>query len=158
MGRAWTHRGTGVFDGDVLSEELSAIAKDWDGSDATTPDLLPRLVFELGCASWDAVVLAVMRLLGPGVLAARPMLWRYRCMVPHFKAGSANVVDNWRQLEVQSQFGLLQQAVLYGRVEVRVRSFLTPGQSGYVRDVADAQLLLLELAAASEASSRPMWC
>jgi hypothetical protein len=157
-GRSWSNRGRGVFDWDVDATEVSAIIRSWDRSDATTPDLVPRAVFKLGCAPLDGAVLQLMRLLGPGVLALKPMVWRYRCMVPIYKKGPVSEVGSWRQLEVQTQLGLLQEGIIFCRVKLHVRRYICVGQSGYVRDVGDAHLLVHELAASAEQGGRSLWC
>ena len=67
-------------------------------------------------------------------------------MVLH-KAGDVGNVDNWRQLEVPSQLGLLQESVLATRAKGPVRAHLSQGQSGYIRDVSDPQMVLHEISA-----------
>ena len=96
LGRSWANRGKGFADGDVGAAEVAWIVKEWDKSDATTPDLVPRAVLKLKCVELDAVVVVLMRLLGPGALATRPYLWRFRCMVPEYKRGPLSDVDSWR--------------------------------------------------------------
>ena len=58
---------------------------------------------------------------------------------------------------VKSQMGLLQEGVIFHRVAPKVRATVTPGQSGYSRDVADAQLLLHELMAERKGLGLPLW-
>ena len=56
-----------------------------------------------------------------------------------------------------TQLGLFQEGILFGRLKEPIRSYLTPGQSGYVRDVSDAHLLLHELQASVIGSGRCLW-
>eukprot|EP00439_Symbiodinium_sp_Y106_P079698 s436_g18.t1 len=97
-----------------------------------------------------------MMLLGPGCLAIKPDLWRRTLVVPKHKQGLVISPDNWRFLEVRPQMGLLQEAVLINRIKPCCLQGIEPGQSGYVGDVSDAQLLLHELTAARRASGLPI--
>ena len=47
VGRAWATRGSGEFDQDILQDEVAKITSEWDVSDATTPDLIPRCAYKL---------------------------------------------------------------------------------------------------------------
>ena len=78
-------------------------------------------------------------------------------MVPTFKRGDPALHDSWRQLEVGTQFGLLQECIVFGRTRAVVRAYLSPYQSGYVRDVADAHLVLHEFLAEVVHSGRCAW-
>ena len=53
--------------------------------------------------------------------------------------------DSWRLIEVREQLALLQEGVVSQRLRGPLRVSVPPGQSGYVRDVADAHLLLHEV-------------
>ena len=154
--RAWANRGHGVFDAPVLQSEVSLIMGKWAKSFATTPDLVPRTAFTTCNQEWDVCCFLLLRLLGPGCLAIKPDLWRRTLVVPKHKQGLIISPDNWRFLEVRSQMGLLQEAVLINRIKPCLLQNLEPGQSGYVRDVSDAQLLLHDLTAARRASGLPI--
>ncbi|CAE7247873.1 unnamed protein product [Symbiodinium sp. CCMP2592] len=146
--RAWANRGRGAYDAPVLQSEVSVVMDKWSKSLATTPDLIPRTAFLLRNREWDAC--------WPGCLAFKPDLWRRTLVVPKHKQGLVISPDNWRFLEVRSQMGLLQEAVLINRIKPCLLRGIEPGQSGYVRDVSDAQLVLHELTAARRASGLPI--
>ena len=157
LGRAWASRGRGWFDWDVTQDEVQGAVASWDKSNATTPDLVPRCVFKLGSAVWDQVVWLLMRLVGPGILALRPRVWRIRCMVPVFKKGDAVLIDSWRLIEVETQMGLLQELLIFNRAVHCVRAYLSSFQSGYIRDVGDAHLVLHEVLSAVISDDRCAW-
>ena len=157
VGHAWVHRGSGQHDADVLESEALAGMHGWDSSDALTPDLIPRCVFHLRHRMFDSIVWLAMSITGPGGLALRPLSWRKRCMVPLFKCGEVFDVDSWRLLEVPVQMGLLQETVLANRVRPRMLQHLYPGQSGFLRDVSDPQLVLHEVLAVVRESLRSAW-
>jgi len=79
-------------------------------------------------------------------------------MVPAFKRGDPLNVDNWRQIEVMVQLGLLQEGLLSKRLAIHVRLCISPGQSRYSRDVGDAQLLLGGVLAILQTQKRSAWC
>ena len=135
---------------------MCVVIDKWDKSLATTPDLIPRIAFLLRNREWDVCCLFLLRLLGPGCLAIKPDLWRRTLVVPKHKQGLVISPDNWRFLEVRPQMGLLQEAVLINRIKPCCLQGIEPGQSGCVRDVSDAQLLLHELTAARRASGLPI--
>ena len=72
------------------------------------------------------------------------------------QAGMLDEIESFRLIMVKSQLGLLQEGVLFIRLRDIVRIKITPGQSGYLRDVADAHLLLHELSAAAIQDGRPL--
>ena len=146
-GQAWTHRGEGLHDSQVAYDEVLARIKAWDQTYATTPDLLPRIVFKIAPKEWVRMVWLTMRLTGPGCLAIRPLLCRGSAAVPLHKKGDCSNNKSFRLIMVKCQLGLLQEGIVFARTSVQVRSSITPGQSGYMRDVADAHLLLHELVA-----------
>ena len=131
---------------------------EWSRSTATNPDLLPRSVMLMGVADFDSVIWLLQRLLGAGCLALRPHLWRTRIMCPKHKAGSLLNVDNWRQVEICLQLGLLQECLVVARFAEDVRNYILPCQSGYVRDVSDAHLVIHELCAEARGQHRALWC
>ena len=128
LGMAWSHRGEGHADADIQEQEITAILQDWDKSSATTPDLIPREAFKVNDWWWLKLLYLIQKLVGPGRLAVRPRLWRSRCMVPSYKRGPPSVYESWRLLEVCSQLGLLQEAVLFRRLREQVWGHLEPGQ------------------------------
>ena len=58
---------------------------------------------------------------------------------------------------IKSQLGLLQEGLIFGRLVGQIRNSITPGQSGYVRDVGDAHLLLQLIMAESIGLAKPCW-
>ena len=78
-------------------------------------------------------------------------------MVPLYKRGEIFLVESWRQLEVPSQLALIQESVLSNRVKTQVRAHLSRGQSGYVRDVGDPQLVLQAAMACIQETNRCAW-
>jgi hypothetical protein len=137
---------------------VTSLLQQWGASDASTPDLVPRAVLKMGHTAFDRVVWLSQAIVGPGCFAARPCLWRARLMCPKHKSGSLLLVDNWRQLEICSQFGLLQESLLVDRLKPVVRPYVEQCQSGYVRDVSDAHLLSHEMMASAMGQCRPIWC
>ena len=114
----------------------------WDASPAIPPDLLPRALFKMRHTGWDKLVTALMRLAGPGMLALRATLWRLAFLWPIYKKGSAGTMEAFRRIWVRSQMGLLQEGLFSLSCKAQIVGSLTRGQSGYIRDVADAHLLL----------------
>ena len=145
--RSWSKRGVGNWDFDVSEGEYMCIVCDWKPSDATTPDLIPRIAFKVENKGWDTYTWLCVRLAGPGILALRPMLWRETCMVPRHKRGPLFLFDSWRLLEIRAQVGLVQECILTHRVRSTLHANIIPGQSGYIRDASDAHLLLHEIIA-----------
>ena len=158
LGTAWKKRGSGLFDSLVDQSEVQRVLSEWDSSSATNPDFFPRSALKMGLDKCDRMVWLSQRLVGTGCLALRPCLWRARLMCPKYKGGLPLLADNWRQLEICSQFGLLQESIVVERVKPTVRPYVLQCQSGYVRDVADAHLLGHEFIAAALGQGRPLWC
>ena len=79
-------------------------------------------------------------------------------MNPKHKGGTVLDLDNWRQLEISSQFALLQECLVVSRLQSSVRTYMQPLQSGYVRDCSDAHLFIHELIAGAREQKRPAWC
>ena len=98
-----------------------------------------------------------MEVCGPAVLAVRPRLWRSSAAVPLLKKGPTTDRLSFRLIMVKAQMGLLQEGIIFRRLRYRVRASITPGQSGYVRDVGDAHLLLHECTAEAIGLNKPLW-
>ena len=156
-GRSWAHRGQGELDGPIVQNEVRGVLAGWPTTDATTPDLVPRLVLQLLWAPLDTVVWLLLLVTGPSFLAMRPRGWRSLCAVPLHKAGPPELGESFRLIMVKSQFGLLQESILCQRGKAKVQLSVLPGQSGYVRDVGDAHLLLHELASQAVFQGRALW-
>lgn len=118
-------------------------------SSAVTPDLLPRCLFGMCNGCCGEVVCRIQRLVGSGSLAVRPECRRYRRMVSLFKSGSRTAVNAWRQLEIGTQMGLLQEGVLATRARRHIWSRVSPGESGHWRDSGDSQFALSSSASAA---------
>ena len=116
LGRAWCHRGNGLDDWDVSECESRRVYGKWGYTNATTPDLIPRVVFSTGVAVWHRVVWRLMLLMGPTVFAHRPRLWRGAAAVPLFKAGLPSESQSYRLIMVKCQMGLLQEALVFERI------------------------------------------
>ena len=157
VGQAWQHKGMGTHDAPWSQQEMCVVQQSWHPSLATTPDLLPRILFQLGDHSWDALVWATMLLTAPDCLAIRPELWRSACAVPLHKKGSTDVYGNFRMIMVKCLFGLMQEGLFFQRLRSVIRANIRPGQSGYIRDVGDAHLLLHCTTAAFLHSRRTLW-
>ena len=142
LGNAWKHRGKGTHDYHVSLEESRKTYKDWDVTNATTPDLVPRCIFGTSIKEWHVVLWRLMDIAGPACLACRPKMWRGAAAVPLFKKGAITASESFRLIMIKSQMGLLQEGLLFNRLSSQVRSSITPGQSGYIRDVGHAHLLL----------------
>ncbi len=78
VGRHRTSRGHSKMDAPVSQPEVARVVADLGHSSATTPDLVPRVLFQLDDACWDRLVWLIQRILGPGALALRPKFWRGR--------------------------------------------------------------------------------
>jgi len=74
-------------------------------------------------------------------------MWRSAALVPQYKRGDPICIESWRLILVLSQFALLQEGLVAGRVREMIVDALEQGQSGYIRGVEDPQLLLHELCA-----------
>jgi hypothetical protein len=157
LGRAWSHRGQGLDDCDVSESECMRVYGKWWSTNATTPDLITRIVFRTGVVVWHKVVWRLMLLTGPTFFALRPRLWRGAAAVPLFKSGLPSENKSYRLIMVKCQMGLLQEALVFERIVAKVRATVTPGQSGYCRDVGDAHLLLHELMAEAIGLGKPLW-
>ena len=88
-----------------------------------------------------------MRLTGPGGLAIRPRSWRGSRAVTRHKAGPSDLGESFRLIVIKSQFGLLQEDLAFHRLRDCIRERVSQGQSGCIRDVGDAHLLLHEIMA-----------
>jgi hypothetical protein len=142
VGRALQQQGKLVSDEQVTAGLVRTIVDRWDKSSAVPPDLLPRIVFTMRHGAWDSLVLALIRLAGPAVLARRATLWRLALLWPIFKKGAGDAIESYRRIWIRSQMGLLQEGTFSLMCKPDIVAALTRGQSGYVRDVADAHLLL----------------
>ena len=143
--RSWSKRGKGSLDQTVTAVETQHVLQNWDRSRATTPDLIPRAAYTVMSKAWGDVCFLLVKLTGPGCLALKPDLWRRSLVVPKHKQGFLALASNWRFLEVRSQIALLHESVFINRLRPLLTNALVPGQSGYVRDVSDAHLLLHEV-------------
>ena len=149
LGTARAHRGDGPFDMPITQAECVQVVSEWGDTAATTPDLVPRVVLQLRHSLLDSVIFRLMKLLGPGGLALRPRLWRGANAVTRYKEGPPDEGESYRLIMVRAQLGLLQEGLLFQRLQGPLRDRITQGQSGYIRDVGDAHLLLHELTAAA---------
>ena len=80
VGNARRHIGEGPDDYPIAEPEIRHIISTWDASHATTPDLLTRAAFLSEPSEWSGASWSLQRLMGPGCLACRPFVWRWRCM------------------------------------------------------------------------------
>ena len=115
LGISWVNRGKGHRDCEVSNIEVSAVVAAWKTSAAIPVDLLVRAAFKCGCPWWDALVLALLQLTGPGGWALRPSLWKWVSLGTTLKGGDPSEMENWRLLFIRCQMGLLQEAVLANR-------------------------------------------
>ncbi len=157
LSRARSHTGFGPHDYPISSDECRRAYKAWDTTTATTPDLIPRCVFSTSLGVWHQVVWNLMDLAGPACLAVRPMAWRGAASVPLYKKGLPEEATSYRLIMVKSQLGLLQEDLVHARLSSQVKGSITAGQSGYIRDVGDAHLLLHECMAEAIAVHKPIW-
>ena len=120
------------------------------------PDLLPRALFSCNDESWDDAVWALQKWAGPSAAAYRPLLWRQTSLCPLHKKGNAAQIEIFRLLFVKAQMGLMQEALLTQRWLTKVRNYVLPCQSGFVRGTDDAWLLLHETCAEALSQRRPL--
>ena len=78
VANATVHIGKGPDDYPVTEPETRHVISTWDPSRATTPDLLTRAAFLADPSDWSCVCWSIQRLVGPGCLACRPAIWRWR--------------------------------------------------------------------------------
>ncbi|CAK0815216.1 unnamed protein product [Prorocentrum cordatum] len=149
--------GRGWADAPIVQQEVFRVVDNWDSSSATTPDLLPRVVFQLHLQVWDDTAWALQLLMGPGVLALRPRLRRARVLGTAYKRGPWIASSSFRLLCIVCQHGLLQEGLLFERLRVPLWRSLLDGQSGHVRDCGDAHLVLHEVVASRSATGLPTW-
>lgn len=156
---AWagSHIGRGSFDAPVLREEVTSAILCWKASEALPPDRLPRAAFRSHYEPWDAVVSKIIAITGPGHLAVRPRRWRRAALGTEFKKGSSRDIENFRFIFIRPQPSLLQETVVFNRLRSTVWGSLRPGQSGYIRDCADAHLVAHEIIAAAIHEGRCIW-
>ncbi|CAE7805313.1 unnamed protein product [Symbiodinium necroappetens] len=141
----------------VTEREVVDIRNAWSTSKGMPPDLLPRALFMANSVGWNSVVWALQRWTGPGGAAFRPSLWRQAALCPVHKAGPACLASSFRLIFVKVQLGLMQEALLTQRWLTATRRFIQPCQSGYIRGVDDAHLLLHEVSAEALHQHRPLW-
>ena len=73
LGRSWAHRGGVSPRCQISQKQTASTVRAWGSSNATTPDLVPRIVFKMSHVSWDRLVWVEQRLMGaklPGASAA----------------------------------------------------------------------------------------
>ena len=140
-----------------LQHEVADILSQWHPSKAMPPDLLPRAVFLCNNEQWNDAVWALQKWAGPSGLAHKPSLWRSASLCPIHKKGNPAEVENFRLIFIKAQMGLLQETLLTQRWLGAVRQYVLPCQSGFVRGVEDAWLLLHETCAEAASQGRPLW-
>ena len=140
-----------------LQHEVAEVISGWSASCAMPPDLLPRALFMCNSDDWNDAVWALQKWAGPSGAAHRPSLWRAAALCPLHKKGSAAEISSFRLIFNKAQMGLVQEALFTQRWLLRVRSFVMPCQSGYVRGADDAWLLLHETCAEALSQHRPIW-
>ena len=155
--KAMSERGTGPLDSSLKQQEVGSITESWDASPSIPADLLPRTLFKCRHAGWDYAVWQLQLLTSSHDLALRPALWRYSTLLAVHKRGETDWIEHYRLIFVKVQMGLLQQAILSGRMLPSVRNELEAGQSGYARGVEDPVLLLHELIALRRGLLLPTW-
>ncbi|OLP92937.1 hypothetical protein AK812_SmicGene25199 [Symbiodinium microadriaticum] len=141
----------------VTEREVVDVKNSWSSSKGMPPDLLPRAIFQANSPGWNLTVWSLQRWAGPGGAAHRPSLWRKAALCPVHKSGPANLAASFRLIFVKVQMGLLQEALLTQRWLTRTRAHIQPCQSGYVRGVEDAHLLLHEVSAEAIYQQRALW-
>ena len=149
--------GSGHADTEIMEQDVSSLVSDMKDSDAIPPDLLPRAMLQSEDRLSGECIWRLLRICGPCKLAVRPNLWRWASAVPLHKNGNPQHIPNYRLIMIKQQMGLLQETLLSQRLEPKVRSALTSGQSGYVRDVEDPIVLLHEICALRLAINLPTW-
>ena len=77
--------------------------------------------------------------------------------MPLLERGPVNESTSFRLIMIEAQLGLLQEGILFNSVVGKIRSTVTPGQSGHSRDVGDAHLLLDTLVAEAKGLRKPLW-
>ena len=85
------------------------------------------------------------------------LMWRKSALCPVHKTGPANLAASFRLIFVKTQLGLMQEALLTQRWLSTVRNHIQPCQSGYIRSIDDAHLLLHEACAEAMFQHRPLW-
>ena len=145
------------LDQPFLQQEVLDVIADWSTSRAMPPDLLPRAIFTCNDEAWNDVVWALQRWAGPAATKHRPTLWRAASLSPIHKKGNHADVLNFRLIFIKAQMGLIQEALLTKRWSCNVRNHVLPCQSGFVRGVEDAWLLLHETCAEAMEQKRPLW-
>ena len=108
--------GLGSADGPLTEVDWRVAANSWDESCAITPDLLPRCIFKLFTGTWSTVAWLCMRLCGPGCLAVRPEVWRWKKVLALHKNGSVSCASCYRFITFMQQHGLLQEHILASRI------------------------------------------
>ena len=141
----------------VTEQEVVCVRENWASSRGMPPDLLPRALFQAASAGWNLVVWGLQRWAGPGGAAYRPHLWRKSALCPVHKTGPANLAASFRLIFVKTQLGLMQEALLAQCWLSTVRNHIQPCQSGYIRSIDDAHLLLHEACAEAMFQHRPLW-
>ena len=159
LGTAWTNRGSvSPFDSPYSQSEVEVVLSRWHPTSATTADLLPRILFTSRIQPWHQLLIYLMYVTGPALLAARPRVWCGACAVPLHKSGPSDSSESFRLIMIKCAFGLLQEGLVFQRLKSPIRSCISGGQSGYIRDVGDAHLLLHEVTSIFHATLRNLWC
>ena len=138
-------RSSGSREHPFLQREVADVTSQWEPSNAMPPDLLPRALFLCNNEQWNDAIWALQKWAGPTGLVHRPSLWRAASLCPIHKKGKSAEVDNFRLIFIKAQMGLLQEALLTQRWLRKVQQNVLPCQSGFVRGVEDAWLLLHNL-------------
>jgi hypothetical protein len=146
LGRAWAARGSGPLDINIGEPLVRHIIDGWQRS-AAMPHLLPRAAVKCFHPDWIIVSWRLLRLAGPASWALRASIWRWVVLGSAYKKGSVLDIDSWRLLFISSQMGLLQEGLLAVGLRPAIRSYVFPGQSGYVRGCEDPLLVLESMAA-----------
>ena len=129
----------------------------WDASQAITPDLLPRCIFDHTSEGWSETAWLCTRLCGPCCLAVRPEIWRWKRLTALYKRGDFESASSYRLITVMQQHGLLQENLAFTRVKPRLLGAISCFQSGFMRDVSDPHFCFIELCYVFLARKQPLF-
>ena len=144
--RARSQRGKGEFDDPITEREVMRVTDDWDKSPSLPADLIPRAAYGCKDSLFMKIAWQLMVWTGPGALAICPRLWKAAVLLGIHKKGDPLSVENFRLIFVRVQLALLQESILCARVLGKIRNYIRPCQTGYVRGIEDPHLFLYELA------------